>query len=231
MTKHYETSHVENTDKEVEEVPVSTVECSQCGHTAINLKELDKHRKVKHTNKEQTRKSNSDIECTNGTSCRWNRQGRCNFMHKKDAEYAPNVGNTKDCKHGEACVFKSQGRCNFYHKDVGVQLVRKQKTPVPSLTSSNNTWHTVPQRSRHNQDNTVPHVWQQGQQQHSSRPSVWTQNQQQRDNVPFMWQQGQRSEQAQAWCQHGVSCNLGQYCLLRHFSDEDFCQMQKQMRN
>ena len=166
--------------------------------------------------------SNSDEECRNVSDCRWNKQGRCNFVHRSDA---PNVENVKDCKHGEACKFKSQGRCNFYHKDVGVQMVRKPRNRVESSSSQSNTW-----RSNQQPQNTLPH----DHQQNNSRPSVWIQNQKQRDNVPSMWQQRQqiqRSGQAQAWCQHGISCNLGQYCLLRHYSDEDFRQLQKQMRN
>ena len=181
--------------------------------------------------------ASKDKACTNGniSQCRWARQGRCMFRHEKQP--APNVEKVKECRNGDACTFKAQGRCYHYHSDVGVQKV---KPPIANIT---------PQPS----SQSVPLRWQIRQQQHSipSTQSVQTHSchpapSNEWQTVPTMWRPIQQQQfphpppppmtpppsgLPQAWCVHGKSCNLGRYCTLRHFSDEDFLQLQSQRRS
>ena len=213
---------------------VQTLKCKKCNSEANNIISMKDHEASMAHNM-----SNKDKACTNGniSQCRWARQGRCMFRHER--EIAPNVEKVKECTNGDACKFKAQGRCYHYHSDIGVQ------TEKPKNTSS------IPQPGR--QTMTVPPVWQQSQQQQNIQP---TQNSHiqymipppinQWQTVPTMWQHSNQQQlrhspptfptpppsgPPQAWCTHGKACNLGRFCLLRHFSDEDFLQLQNQRRN
>ena len=140
----------------------------------------------------------SDIKCRTGADCLWAKRNRCRVAHE-------NVANTKECRDGETCRFKAQGRCSYCHKDVGVQKVRQPRSNEQSCTPSapNSQWQTMQPRWKPQEN----------------RPSVWQMNQQPNHVQPSS------EQQTQAWCPHGVSCNLGRYCVLRHFSDQDFRQL------
>ena len=239
----------------IEDIPGNTVECFICGHTDTNEEELTKHMELKHIQQVQTLKckkcnyeakyintmkdheasmahnmASKDKDCKNGTisQCRWARQGRCMFRHEK--EPVPNVGKVQECRNGETCTFKAQGRCYHYHSDVGVQKV---KTNIASITSRPTS-----------QSTSVSPVWQERQQHQGSPPQPWCPTPNQWHTVPPRWQPSQQQQYTipppsshppsgppQAWCLHGKACNLGRFCVLRHFSDLDFLNLQRQIRN
>ena len=241
----------------IEDIPVNTVECFICGHTDINQEELNKHMEMKHIQQVQTLKckkcnfeakdinsikenesnmahnmASKDKACTNGnlSQYRWARQGRCMFRHEK--EPAPNVGKVKECRNGETCKFKAQGQCYHYHINVGVQKVKPNTASVILQTNTQST-SMPPAWQERQQQQTIPPT--QSSHTQSRLPAPWTQWQ----TVPPMWRPIQQQQflypppspptkTAQAWCTHGKACNLGRYCLLRHFSDKDFLQLQSQ---
>ena len=227
---------------------------SQCQETGKHLAE-----KKKETSKSQ-KEDTSLIKCKNGQSsqCSWAVRGRCKFDHNGEA--APNVENVKTCRNGEACRFKAQGRCTHYHSDVGVQykeMKPPRQTPSIQWQTVPAKWQksqqsVLPKRWQSRQESTFtssprsyqPQAWQQEVQPKVMMtfpvPPPFPQPQTQQHNGLSPLLQHNKfmtptnptlTPQAQAWCKHGAACNLGRFCILRHFSDEDFIQLQRQMLN
>ena len=167
-------------------------------------------------------------KCKNGNryKCRWARRDKCRLDHSDEG--ALNVAKVKECIHGNACRWKAQGRCTYYHVDVGVQSMRRPRAKQSPPPVPNNQWQIMPPRR------------QQGQQQHGvqtshappPQPRNWYE-------MPSMQQKNQQqsciapppSIPPQAWCSYGRTCNQGWRCSLRHFSDQDFLNLRRQVTN
>ena len=168
-------------------------------------------------------------KCKNGnrSECRWAWQEKCRFDHSDES--APNVAKVKECIHGNACRWKAQGRCTYYHVDVGVQSVRRPRAKQSPRPVPTHQWQIMPPRQ------------QQGQQQNGNQASHANppQPRNQRYEMPSMQQKSQQqsctapppSIPPQAWCSYGRTCNQGWRCSLRHFSDQDFLNLQRQVTN
>ena len=161
------------------------------------------------------------------SECKWARQEKCRFDHSDES--SPNVTKAKECIHGNACRWKAQGRCTYYHVDVGVQSVRRPRAKQSPRPVPTHQWQIMPPRQ------------QQSQQQNGIQASHATppQPRNQRYEMPSMQQKSQQqsctapppSIPPQAWCSYGRTCNQGWRCSLRHFSDQDFLNLQRQVTN
>ena len=225
MEKHMQTKHIDT---------VQTLKYVKCNFVA-----KDSEAMIDHEASFRHNKTIDVIKCKNGitTQCRWARQGRCRYDHS--VESAPNVEKVKECRHGEACQWKAQGRCSFYHSDVGVQSAKRHGDKIDSRPASSSMPKAVPSRwhqSQQPQYNQPPYA--------GPAPQPWcpTPNNQWK-TVPSRWKPIQPQQYTnpppsvpppsgppQAWCTHGKFRNLGRFCVLRHFSDLDFLNLQMQMR-
>ena len=242
LNVHIQQKHSAGGEENDKEDSNLQIKCEKCSFIARNEAIMEKHQEMYHTNVKckacsQVFRSNDDMEIhlvqkhSDEADCK-----KCNSFFKTERDVMNHANNCYEvlplniCNKCEREVISKGALKNHEPSCSG----KKKKQEIVCRNGKANNcqwakqgrcrfWHSdlyLLQRQPEVQRPSAPNnQWQQV-------PLV--QQQSQNKNIP----QSAQAPPAQPWCRYGLSCNgLGSYCVLRHYSDQDFLQLQGQMRN